>query len=344
MIQINNLSKVYSTGRSSVRALAGVSLNIPKGSVYGIIGLSGAGKSTLVRCLNLLEKPTEGQILVSGQDLTSLSGAELRKARRRIGMIFQHFNLLASRTVAENIAFPLEIDGMKKADIKKRVAELLPLVSLSEKADAYPSELSGGQKQRVGIARALALKPDVLLCDEATSALDPQTTLSILNLLKDINRELGLTIVIITHEMKVIKEICTHVAVLHDSKCVEDATVEEVFTSPKSETAKEFVSSVFPAALPADLMRELSTHADAELVRINFLGDTASKPIINGLITECGVQINILYGSIEHLRSSLFGNLILEIRGTEDERGRAHEYLKRNNLIFSYLNRGGADD
>ncbi|QAR33485.1 ATP-binding cassette domain-containing protein [Geovibrio thiophilus] len=343
MIQINNLGKVYSTGRSSTRALGGVNLNIPKGSVYGIIGLSGAGKSTLVRCLNLLEKPTEGQILVNGQDLTSLSGTDLRIARRKIGMIFQHFNLLASRTVAENIAFPLEIDGMKRAAIKERVSELLPLVGLTEKADSYPSELSGGQKQRVGIARALALKPDVLLCDEATSALDPQTTLSILSLLKDINRELGLTIVIITHEMKVIKEICTHVAVLHDSRCVEDASVEEVFTAPKSETAKDFVASVFPAELPEELLKELSAHADAELVRINFLGDAASKPVINGLVTECGVQINILYGSIEHLRSSLFGNLILEIRGTAEQRARAHEYLKRNNLTFSYLSRGGAD-
>ncbi|GAB1534477.1 methionine ABC transporter ATP-binding protein [Geovibrio sp. ADMFC3] len=343
MIEINNLGKVYSGGRSYTRALGGVDLSIPKGSVYGIIGLSGAGKSTLVRCLNLLERPSEGQILINGQDLTVLSGEELRKARRRIGMIFQHFNLLSSRTVAENIAFPLEIDGMKKAEINKRVDELLPLVGLSDKKDSYPSELSGGQKQRVGIARALALKPDVLLCDEATSALDPQTTLSILNLLKDINRELGLTIVIITHEMKVIKEICTHVAVLHDAKCVENATVEEVFTSPKSDIAREFVSSVFPAELPEDLLRELSSHKDSELVRINFLGDTASKPIINGLITECGVQINILYGSVEHLRSSLFGNLILEIRGTDEQRGLAHEYLKSNSLVFSYLNRGGAD-
>lgn len=344
MIEINNISKVYSPkGGKSTLALKNVSLNIPKGSVYGIIGLSGAGKSTLVRCLNLLEKPTEGQIKVAGQDLTLLTGSELRKARRKIGMIFQHFNLLQSRTVAGNIAFPLEIDGVSKDDIKKRVEELLPLVGLKEKANAYPAELSGGQKQRVGIARALALKPDVLLCDEATSALDPQTTLSILNLLRDINKALGLTIVIITHEMKVIKEICTHVAVLHDSQCIENATVEEVFTAPKSAIAKEFVSSVFPAELPSELLYELSKHDDGELVRINFLGDSASKPVINGLITECGVQVNILYGSVEHLRSSLFGNLILELRGTAEQIRCAHRYLDDKNLTVEILRKGAAN-
>jgi D-methionine transport system ATP-binding protein len=344
MIEINNISKEYTPkGGKTTLALKNVSLNIPKGSVYGIIGLSGAGKSTLVRCLNLLERPTEGQVKVDGQDLTLLTEKELRKARRKIGMIFQHFNLLQSRTVAENIAFPLEIDGASKADIAKRVEELLPLVGLSEKANAYPSQLSGGQKQRVGIARALALKPDVLLCDEATSALDPQTTISILNLLKDINKSLGLTIVIITHEMNVIKEICTHVAVLHNSQCIENATVEEVFTTPKSAITKEFVSSVFPAELPADLLQELSKHEDGELVRINFLGDSASKPIINGLITECGVQVNILYGSVEHLRSSLFGNLILEIRGTKEQMQCAHKYLDQKDLVVEVLKKGAAN-
>lgn len=343
MIKINNLVKVYSNGKSKTPALNGVSLNIPKGSVYGIIGLSGAGKSTLVRCLNLLERPTEGQIIVNGQELSSLSGVELRKARRKIGMIFQHFNLLSSRTVAENIAFPLEIDGFSKQEINKRVAELLPLVGLEEKADSYPSELSGGQKQRVGIARALALKPDVLLCDEATSALDPQTTLSILNLLKDINKGLNLTVVIITHEMKVIKEICTHVAVLHNSKCVENKTVEEIFTAPESEIARDFVSSIFPTELPEDLLSELAAHENSELIRINFVGTAASKPFINGLITECGVEVNILYGSIEHLRASLFGNLILELRGTREEIVMAHDYLKRNNLRFSSVKQGSKD-
>lgn len=332
MIQIRNLSKVYPARSGDVRALDGVSFDIPQGSIYGIMGLSGAGKSTLVRCLNLLERPSGGEIIVGGHDLTGLSEKQLRSARQKIGMIFQHFNLLQSRTVAGNIAFPLEIAGMGADDIRSRVEELLPLVGLEEKAGAYPSELSGGQKQRVGIARALALKPDVLLCDEATSALDPKTTRSILTLLRDINRSLGLTIVIITHEMHVIKDICTHVAVLHDSKCVENATVEEVFLSPKSQVAKEFVSGIFKADIPEELLRELESHSDSELVRVSFLGGSASEPMINGLIRSSDVQVSILFGSVDHVRSTLFGNLLLELRGTDEQRKRAHEYLLGQNL------------
>lgn len=332
MIRINNLSKVYPARSGNVQALSGISLNIPQGSVYGIMGVSGAGKSTLVRCLNLLERPTEGEVIVNGQDLTKLTDKELRTARQKIGMIFQHFNLLQSRTVAGNIAFPLEIAGWTAADIKARVAELLPLVGLADKAEAYPSELSGGQKQRVGIARALALKPDVLLCDEATSALDPKTTESILALLRDINRQLGLTIVIITHEMNVIKDICTHVAVLSESRCVENAAVEEVFLSPKSQVAKDFVAGIFKAEIPEELLKELNKHTDSELVRVSFLGNSASEPMINGLIRSSDVQVNILYGSVDHLRGTLFGNLLLELRGTLEQRERAHEYLTGLNL------------
>ncbi|MBP2655450.1 MAG: metN [Firmicutes bacterium] len=340
MIEIENLSKTYSSRHGCTKALENVSLVIPRGAVYGIIGLSGAGKSTLVRCLNLLEQPTGGRILVGGQDLTKLSGKALRQARQKIGMIFQHFNLLQSRTVAENIAFPLEIAKLSKAEIQSRVTELLPLVGLAEKANAYPAELSGGQKQRVGIARALALKPEVLLCDEATSALDPQTTFSILSLLREINITLGLTIVIITHEMKVIKEICTHVAVLHQSQIIETATVESVFTNPQSPIAQEFVASVFPNELPVELLQELSEKDQTEIIRIRFLGENATQPVISDLIRGSEVKVNILYGSIDHLRSTLFGSLILELQGSPEQLANAHTYLKSRGLEVEVVKNG----
>lgn len=340
MIKIEHLSKTYTSRKGNVAALEDISLEIAQGAIYGIIGLSGAGKSTLVRCLNRLEEPTSGSIAIDGQVITKLSGKELRKARQTIGMIFQHFYLLQSRTVAENIAFPLEIAGYKKADIEKRVQELLPLVGLEEKADAYPSQLSGGQKQRVGIARALATQPKVLLCDEATSALDPQTTLSILNLLRDINQKFGLTIIMITHEMKVIKEICTDIAVIHASKIVEHGPVEDVFIQPQSAIAKEFIASVFPNELPADLLRELSTHAGSEIVRIHFLGSRASDPIIADLMKDCEVRANILYGSIDHLRSTLFGTLTLELQGSKEQLIMAHNYLSERGLKVEVIQNG----
>ncbi|WP_425803530.1 methionine ABC transporter ATP-binding protein [Desulfitobacterium sp. Sab5] len=340
MIKIEHLSKTYTSRKGNVIALEDISLEIAQGAIYGIIGLSGAGKSTLVRCLNRLEEPTSGSISIEGQVITKLPGKELREARQTIGMIFQHFYLLQSRTVAENIAFPLEIAGYKKADIDKRVKELLPLVGLEEKADVYPSQLSGGQKQRVGIARALATQPKVLLCDEATSALDPQTTLSILDLLRDINQSFGLTIIMITHEMKVIKEICTDIAVIHESKIVEHGPVEDVFIQPQSAIAKEFISSVFPNELPADLLRELSTHAGSEIVRIHFLGSRASDPIIADLMKDCEVRANILYGSIDHLRSTLFGTLTLELQGSQEQLTKAHNYLSERGLKVEVIQNG----
>lgn len=340
MIKIEHLSKTYTSRKGDVIALEDISLEIAQGAIYGIIGLSGAGKSTLVRCLNRLEEPTSGSLLIDGQDILRLSGKSLRQARQKIGMIFQHFHLLQSRTVAENIAFPLEIAGYSKKDITKRVQELLPLVSLEDKADVYPSQLSGGQKQRVGIARALATQPKVLLCDEATSALDPQTTVSILNLLRDINQQFGLTIVMITHEMKVIKEICTDVAVIDASKIVEYGPVEQVFIQPQSAIAKEFISSVFPTELPSDLLRELATHPGAEIVRIHFLGSRASDPIIADLMKDCDVRANILYGSIDHLRSTLFGTLTLELQGSPEQLAKAHAYLAERGLKMEVVENG----
>lgn len=339
MIQIKQLVKKYSSRQGDVIALDNVSLNISTGSIYGIIGLSGAGKSTLVRCLNLLEKPTSGHIIVAGQDLPQLSSKELRQARQNIGMIFQHFYLLQSRTVAENIAFPLEIAGFSKKEISIRVKELLHLVGLEDKMGVYPAQLSGGQKQRVGIARALATKPQVLLCDEATSALDPQTTLSILNLLRDINQKLGLTIVMITHEMKVVKEICTDVAVIHEARIVENGPVESVFIKPQSDIAKQFISTVFPNELPADLLKELATHKDSEIVRIQFLGSRASDPIITDLLRNCDVRANILYGSIDHLRSTLFGTLTIELLGSSEQLKAAHQYLASRKLNVEVIHR-----
>ena len=339
MIQIKQLVKKYFSRQGTVIAIDDVSLHISKGAIYGIIGLSGAGKSTLVRCLNLLEKPTSGQIVIADQDLTQLSGKALRQARQKIGMIFQHFYLLQSRSVTENIAFPLEIAGLPKREIKLRVEELLHLVGLEEKAAAYPSQLSGGQKQRVGIARALATQPQVLLCDEATSALDPQTTLSILNLLLDINQKLGLTIVMITHEMKVVKEICTDVAVIHEARIVEYGPVESVFIQPQSEIGREFIATVFPSELPADLLKEFATHQDSEIIRIQFLGSRASDPIITDLLRTCDVQANILYGSIDHLRSTLFGTLTLELQGNPDQLNVAHSYLASRELKVEVIQR-----
>ena len=340
MIHITNLTKVFKSRQGAITALKDINLHIPKGAVYGIIGLSGAGKSTLIRCLNMLEKPTGGEILLDGQDMTKLAGKDLRRARQNIGMIFQHFNLLESRTVSGNIAFPLEIAEWPKDKIQHRVQEMLPLVGLEDKEHAYPSQLSGGQKQRVGIARALATKPAVLLCDEATSALDPQTTVSILNLLKEINEKLNLTIVIITHEMKVIKEICTDVAVIDQAEIIEQGSVESVFIHPQSNIAKEFISSVFPNEFPAQLLLELARHPDAQIIRIHFLGATASEPVITNLIRHCGVTVNILYGSIDHLRSTLFGTLTLELQGSPENIADAHRYLGERNLKIEVIRDG----
>ncbi|MEL1134755.1 methionine ABC transporter ATP-binding protein [Desulfitobacterium sp. THU1] len=332
MIRIENLTKVYTSRKDRVTAIEDITLHIPQGAIYGIIGLSGAGKSTLVRCINRLEEPTSGKIFIDDQDLMQMSAHELRQARQKIGMIFQHFHLLQSRTVFDNIAFPLEIAGYKKPEIEQRVRELLPLVGLEDKAQVYPSQLSGGQKQRVGIARALATNPKVLLCDEATSALDPQTTLSILELLRDINQRFGLTIIMITHEMKVVKEICTDVAVIHEAKIAEQGPVEAVFIQPQSRIAKEFISTVFPNELPLDLLQELATHPNSQIVRIQFLGSRTSDPIIADLMKECDVRANILYGSIDHLRSTLFGTLTLELQGTPEQLALAHQYLDQREL------------
>ncbi|MGI6554234.1 MAG: methionine ABC transporter ATP-binding protein [Bacillota bacterium] len=327
MIEIKNLTKIFTSSDESktVTALKNINLTIEDGEIYGIIGTSGAGKSTLVRCINLLEKPTSGQVLIDGKDLTKLTASEMRQERQKIGMIFQHFNLLWSRTVSGNIAFPLEIAGCPKQEMDKRVGELLELVGLTDKADAYPSQLSGGQKQRVGIARALANHPKVLLSDEATSALDPETTASILELLKTINKELGVTIVVITHEMSVIKEICDRVSVIEKAEIVETGTTVELFTNPRTDIARRFINSVLKTSLPAGFDEKVLSGL---LVRLTFIGESAEKPVLSQLVRKFDVDANVLLGSIDNLKDTTFGTLTVELQGNESSIKQGIDFLK----------------
>ena len=331
MIELQHIDKIYHTSSGDLHALKDINLTINEGEIFGIIGLSGAGKSTLVRCINMLEKPTSGKVMVDGQEMTALGEEQLRKARQNIGMIFQHFNLLSSRTVFGNIAFPLEIQGMDKAAIQKKVEPLLDLVGLKDRADHYPSQLSGGQKQRVGIARALASDPKVLLCDEATSALDPQTTESILNLLRDINKRLHITIVMITHQMNVVKEICDRVAVIENGEIIEQGSMVDIFTNPQKATTKEFVASIQHNDLP-DFVKKLDIHkeykaGDKALVSLSFIGDSAGEPIVSVLIKEYDTNVNILTANIETLQDTPFGTLLIEVEGDEDHLKKALDYL-----------------
>lgn len=331
MIELQHIDKIYHTSSGDLHALKDINLTINEGEIFGIIGLSGAGKSTLVRCINMLERPTSGKVIVDGQEMTALGEEQLRKARQNIGMIFQHFNLLSSRTVFGNIAFPLEIQGLDKAAIQKKVEPLLDLVGLKDRADHYPSQLSGGQKQRVGIARALASDPKVLLCDEATSALDPQTTESILNLLRDINKRLHITIVMITHQMNVVKEICDRVAVIENGEIIEQGSMVDIFTTPQKATTREFVASIQHNDLP-DFVRKLDIHKDYKagdkaLVSLSFIGDSAGEPIVSVLIKEYDTNVNILTANIENLQDTPFGTLLIEVEGDEAHLKKALDYL-----------------
>lgn len=322
MIEIKNLSKTFKTADSSLDALKNVSLTINDGDIYGIIGMSGAGKSTLVRCINMLERPTEGQILIDGVDMGSLSSKQLRDARRNITMIFQGFNLLMQRNCLKNICFPLELEGMKKEDAKKRALELLEIVGLPDKAKAYPAQLSGGQQQRIAIARALATNPKVLLCDEATSALDPNTTHSILNLIRDINKKLGITVIIITHQMSVVEETCNRVAILDNGTVVEQGEVSTVFAHPQSAAAKRLV---FP-----DASDEIFAPASEEhRIRVVFNGAFATNtPLITKMAMDEGIAANILAASTRCIGDKVYGNMLLGIPGGDNELERASKYLQ----------------
>ena len=322
MIEIKNLSKTFKTADGSLDALKNVSLTINDGDIYGVIGMSGAGKSTLVRCINMLERPTEGQILIDGVDMGSLSSKQLRDARRNITMIFQGFNLLMQRNCLKNICFPLELEGMKKEDAKKRALELLEIVGLPDKAKAYPAQLSGGQQQRIAIARALATNPKVLLCDEATSALDPNTTHSILNLIRDINKKLGITVIIITHQMSVVEETCNRVAILDNGTVVEQGEVSTVFAHPKSAAAKRLV---FP-----DASDEIFAPAsDEHRIRVVFNGAFATNtPLITKMAMDEGIAANILAASTRCIGDKVYGNMLLGIPGGDNELERASKYLQ----------------
>jgi D-methionine transport system ATP-binding protein len=339
MITVEHLSKHYTSRQSDTAAIEDVSLDIPQGAIFGIIGQSGAGKSTLLRCLNMLIRPTSGEVLLEGKDLGNLGAAELRSARRGIGMVFQQFNLLESRTAAGNVALPLELAGVSRASIRPRVAELLRLVGLEDKAGAYPAQLSGGQKQRVGIARALANSPRLLLCDEPTSALDANSTASILRLLKDVNDSLGLTTVIITHDLNVVRHVCTQVAVLSAGRIVEAGPVDSVMLHPKTEAARSLMASVFPDHLLPELVETPPGEAGEEVLRVQFLGDSASRPIISGLIRTCGVEVNILSGTIDRIGVSLFGRLTIKVSGSIEQITSAHEYLISHECAVEVINR-----
>ncbi|RSD24995.1 methionine ABC transporter ATP-binding protein [Mesobacillus subterraneus] len=323
MIEVRKLVKVYETKKGSVTGVEHVSLTVEKGEIYGIVGYSGAGKSSLIRCLNLLEKPTSGEIIIDGVELTSLNKSELRKARLKIGMIFQHFHLVSAKTVSENIAFALKAAGTPKARINERVNELLEMVGLSDKKDVYPAQLSGGQKQRVGIARALANNPSVLLCDEATSALDPSTTRSILALLKKINRELGITIVLITHEMEVVKTICDRMAVMQDGKIIEEGNVYEIFANPQEPLTRDFVQSILQFELPERLLEE----RDGKLIKIYFEGEIAEQSVISDVFQNFKVRGNILHGKIEYIQDTPLGIFVMKVTGDPDEIDRAIAYI-----------------
>jgi D-methionine transport system ATP-binding protein len=325
LINLEHLSKVFVTSNGNVEVLEDINLNIKQGEIFGIIGLSGAGKSTLVRCINRLEKPTDGKVIFDGRDMGELSSKELLKVRQSMSMVFQSFNLLSQRNALKNVCYPLEISGVPKAEAKQRAADLLELVGLSDKTKAYPSQLSGGQQQRVAIARALATNPKVLLCDEVTSALDPNTTRSILELLQNINRTLGVTIVLITHEMQVIEQICNRVAVINQGKIVEIGDVKEVFLRPQSDIAKQLI-------LPKGNAIQNST--GKRCLRIIFDGNSAFEPIISNMTLECRAVVNILFANTKSIDGKAFGEMLLQLPEDETSITRIFAYLDDKKIYY----------
>lgn len=341
MIELTHVSKDFGKGQQQIHAVRDVTLNIGTGEIFGIIGFSGAGKSTLVRCINLLERPTSGSVAVDGRELTGLDARELRKARKKIGMIFQHFNLMPSRTVAGNVAYPLRGSGLGREETADKVAHLLKLVGIEDKADAYPGQLSGGQKQRVAIARALANDPSVLLCDEATSALDPQTTKSILHLLRDLNRTLGITIVLITHEMAVVKEICNRVAVMEHGNVVEEGDVFSVFVSPKHPVTQNFIRTTSNLQKIEELIAEnapVTRLKPGELiVRLSYVERNASESLISTISRKFDIDVNIIFASIENIQDAPIGGTVAIISGTKDRISGAIDYLLEKRVRVEVL-------
>ncbi|WP_305456265.1 methionine ABC transporter ATP-binding protein MetN [Photobacterium leiognathi] len=340
MIEIKQLNKVFYQGDKAINALSDINLTIQQGTIFGVIGSSGAGKSTLIRCVNLLECPSNGHVIVDGVDLTTLSNQKLTLARRKIGMIFQHFNLLSSRTVFENVALPLELANTDKATIKAKVTELLALVGLEDKHLSYPSNLSGGQKQRVAIARALASDPKVLLCDEATSALDPATTHSILELLQEINRKLNLTILLITHEMDVVKRICSEVAIIGGGKLVEQGSVGDIFSHPKTELAKDFIRSTLDLSIPADYQARMTptqVENSFPLIRLEFTGASVDAPLISQVTRKFNLDISILSSDMDYAGGVKFGLMLAEFFGDHTAVNNAVDFLRQNKVNVEVL-------
>lgn len=347
VILLNDVSVVFEVDKHKIHAVDHVTLKIEKGDIYGIIGYSGAGKSTLVRLINLIQKPLNGTVSVDGIELTSLSPNDLRKARKKIGMIFQHFNLMNSLSVFENVAFPLHKSGLTKKEIEEKVKSLLDLVGLSDKLTSYPRQLSGGQKQRVAIARALANDPSVLLCDEATSALDPKTTYSILELLKEVNQKLGITIVIITHEMQVIKEICNKVAIMEEGKVIEEGSILDIFTKPKQPLTKDFIDTAIHVnkGIKTVLSHEklLNLKRGDILVKLSFVGSSTGEPLITKLSTHYNVSANILFGNVEIIQETPVGTLLVALQGESKNLDNALDYIKESGIdliIYEDLREG----
>ncbi|MCG6230575.1 methionine ABC transporter ATP-binding protein MetN [Vibrio furnissii] len=340
MIEISHVNKVFLQGNKEIHALKDINLHIPQGTIFGVIGSSGAGKSTLIRCVNMLETPTSGSVIVDGVDLTQLTSKQLSETRRNIGMIFQHFNLLSSRTVFGNIALPLELAGKDDQHIERKVSELLTLVGLTDKRDTYPANLSGGQKQRVAIARALASDPKVLLCDEATSALDPATTQSILELLKEINRKLNITMLLITHEMDVVKSICHEVAIIGDGELVEKGSVGDIFAHPKTQLAHQFIRSTLDLSIPDDYQARLNAErveGSYPLVRLEFTGATVDAPLMSQIARKFNIDVSILSSDLDYAGGVKFGMMVAEIYGNQNDDVAAMQYLRDHNVKVEVL-------
>lgn len=340
MIEISHVNKVFYQGDKEIHALKDINLKIAQGTIFGVIGSSGAGKSTLIRCVNMLETPTDGSVIVDGVDLTKLNSKQLSETRRNIGMIFQHFNLLSSRTVFGNISLPLELAGKDEQYIERKVSELLKLVGLADKRDTYPANLSGGQKQRVAIARALASDPKVLLCDEATSALDPATTQSILELLKEINRKLNITMLLITHEMDVVKSICHEVAIIGGGELVEKGSVGDIFAHAKTELANKFIRSTLDLSIPDDYQARLNEQrvaGSSPLVRLEFTGATVDAPLMSQIARKYNIDVSILSSDIDYAGGVKFGMMVAEIFGTEADSIAAMQYLRDHKVKVEVL-------
>lgn len=346
MITLQNISKTFIDGGKEVQAVKDVNLTIHDGDIFGIIGFSGAGKSTLVRCINLLERPTSGTVTVDDKEITALSAKELRKARKKIGMIFQHFNLMPSRTIFGNVAYPLKGSGLSKQEIADKVHNLLDLVGISEKENAYPSQLSGGQKQRVAIARALANDPKILLCDEATSALDPQTTKSILKLLQKVNETLGITIVVITHEMDVVKEICNRVAVMDHGNVVEEGEVFSIFATPKNKVTRDFIKTTSNLQKIEELVEAGSPVVALKpgelIVRLSYIEKNASEPLISAVTEKFGIILNIIFADVEIVQNAPIGGTVAIVSGDKDKVEQALTYLKEKNVGVEVIKDGRA--